>query len=156
MRYLTALTLTLAVLLLAPAFADKAWDVANRTFRADFPGKTTVEHSGPGVVKYYSHDKTDASLYGVAVFSGAQKRHLADLKRYLVKQGIKALEDVSHRDVHIGKVKGIEFQGIDRNGRPMTVRLFVDKENSFVVAASGFDMARNRNFVESFRIVGQK
>ena len=156
MRYIKALTLALTVLLLLPAFADKAYVVAGRTFRVDFPGKVTMEHSSAGIVKYYSHDKSDNSLFGVAVFTEAQRRHMADLKRYLVRQGIKALDDVTHRDVHIGKVKGIEFQGIDRNGTPMTIRLFVDKQHSYVIAASGFDLARNRNFVESFRIVGQK
>lgn len=156
MRYLTALTIAFCFLLLAPAHAEKGYSVTGQTFRANFPGKPTIEHSAPGIVKYYAHDKSDSSLYGVAVFTGTQKRHMADLKRYLVKQGIKALEDVTHRDVHIGSVKGIEFQGIDRQGTPMTIRLFVDRDHSYVVAASGFDLTKNRNFVESFRIRGQK
>ena len=167
MRYLTVLTL--ALLLLAPAQAEppasagrdpfraeKGYSVTGHTFRADFPGKIVMEQKAPGIVKYYAHDKSDSSLYGVAVFTGSQKRHMADLKRYLIKQGIKALEDVSHRDVHIGTVKGIEFQGIDRQGTPMTIRLYVDQDHSYVVAASGFDLSKNRNFVESFRIRGQK
>jgi len=153
MRKLTVLTIVFA-LLIAPAFA-KTYEIMGQTFRADFPGKVTRESKVPGIVKFWATDKSDNSLYGVAVFSGEQKRHMADLKRYLVKQGIKALEDVTHRDVHIGHVKGIEFQGIDRQGCPMTIRLFVDKHHSWVVAASGFDLTKNRNFVESFRIKGQ-
>lgn len=156
MRKLTVLIILFASLL-APAYAEKVWDTWGSTFRVDFPGKVTRESRTPGIVKLYSHDKTDpGAVYGVAVFTGEQRRHMADLKRYLVKQGIKALDDATHRDVHQGSVPGIEFQGIDRQGTPMTIRLYVDKKHSYVVAASGFDMTHNRNFVESFRIKGQK
>jgi len=77
----------------------------------------------------------------------------AHLKAHLTKHMPSGCRITAERPFHRGKLKGLELEGLNESGMPFVVRLFSTPAHGFVYGSFTYDLAQNRHFVDSFRIV---
>ena len=77
----------------------------------------------------------------------------ARLKNRLLKHMPSGSRITAERPIHLGKRRGLELEGLNESGMPFVVRLFSTPAHGFVYGSFTYDLAQNRHFVDSFRIV---
>lgn len=75
------------------------------------------------------------------------------LKARMAKNMPAGCQITAEHSFRLGKHRGIEMEGLNEGGMPFTVRLFSTPAHGFVYGSFTYDLAQNRHFVESFRII---
>ena len=149
MRRLICATLV-ALTMLAPvaAFTSK-----KEGFRAEFPAKSVKTSQEKAWRVSLCQTPAEKAIYVVAVRE-QKKRGRYELLQQLEKEEQFPLHKrMRMREIKLGDVPGLELEGMSYDGLPVTMRIFAAPSRSYFVAAAGYDMAAQRRFVESFRIL---
>lgn len=149
MRRLICATLV-AASMLAPvaAFTSK-----KDGYRVDFPAEKVNTSQEKAWRVSLLEKPADKAIYVVAV------REQKNVGRYQVLKQLEKEEDfplhkrMRMREIKLGGVPGLELQGMSADGVPVTMRVYAGPKRSYFVAAGGYDMAAQRRFVESFRLL---
>ena len=119
-------------------------------FHVDFSQKYKNVKQNAGVA--YGWESSTLPLQSQLVLVTDHK-DVAHLKAHLAKNMPSGCRITSERPFHLGKRRGLELEGLNESGMPFVVRLFSTPAHGFVYGSFTYDLAQNRHFVDSFRIV---
>jgi len=119
-------------------------------FYVDFsqPHKSVKDANGVGYGWEGHTTPLQSQLVLVTQHKGMQK-----LKSHLTKSLPAGVTVSSERPYQLGKLQGLQLEGLNENGVPFVVRLLSTPAHGFIYGSFTYDMAANRHFVESFTIV---
>ena len=146
-------------LLLLVALATVAWAKPSAVarcpesgagFYANFsqPHKSVKDASGSA----YGWEGKTSPLQSQMVLV-TQAKGLQRLKNHLAKNLPAGVRMSSEQPYHLGKLQGVQLEGLTESGVPFTVRLLSTPAHGFIYGSFTYDMAANRAFVDSFTIV---
>ena len=121
-------------------------------FDVDFSQRTKTVKEADGAA--YGWESRTTPLQSQFVMVIAHK-DVGRLKARLLKHMPSGCRITAERPIHLGKRPGLELEGLNESGMPFVVRLFSTPAHGFVYGSFTYDLAQNRHFVDSFRIVAK-
>lgn len=127
-------------------------------FEADFRrSKITVERGAAaswGPFESY-HPAVAWSRRGNFVLVTSSSKNPRALLELLLKEE-KGLQEIERRPVRRQNYPALLWSGLDRDGAPTSVLCVQARNRGYVVISCDFDLAEQRRFLNSFRILGTK
>lgn len=121
-------------------------------FSADFPGPVDVskEKDPPGFA--YTWEKGREDRFIVAVVKDGHKMTRYQAYQRLILPMVKDLA-VTRRETTIQGLPALEVSGLDNSGVPVVMVVVPHGETCYMAGAASFDLARQRQFTQSFRLL---
>lgn len=144
----------LIVALLLGGIAVAAPPAPKPRFQAKWckPHKTIQETHGTA---YGWESANGGPIEGELVYemTGKNRKSLAGLQKFMRKTLDSAVVVSEDKPFFMGKNQGREWSGINERGVPFTLRMVSLPTRSYIWAASTYDTAHNRDFVQTFRVL---
>lgn len=118
-------------------------------FRLDFPGKVKKEKESDGIA-LEATDRSGQSLVGLVIFGKGYTRW--EMFKLLTDKTGGDTQNFTRKECSLSGHPALEISGISRDGVPIGALLVGGKERSYILIARSFDLAFQRQALQSFRL----